>query len=91
MTGYVAGDGGVTGISAHSSLTRQSNFAWTHASRYTIIQGRHARTRQIWTTTVVGVWFWPVVFFFGGGGKAANIWSIHGNTEREHQMDELGA
>ena len=26
MTGYVAGDGGVTGISAHSSPTRQSNF-----------------------------------------------------------------
>ena len=69
MTGYVAGDGGVTGISAHSSPTRQSNFAWTHASRYTIIQGRHARTRQIWTTTVVGVWFWPVVFFGGGGGR----------------------
>ena len=71
MTGYVAGDGGVTGISAHSSPTRQSNFAWTHASRYTIIQGRHARTRQIWTTTVVGVWFWPVVFcfFLGGGGR----------------------
>ena len=91
MTGYVAGDGGVTGISAHSSPTRQSNFAWTHASRYTIIQGRHARTRQIWTTTVVGVWFWPVVVLGGGGGEAANIWSIHGNTEREHQMDELGA
>ena len=26
MTGYVAGDGAVTGISAHSSPTRQSNF-----------------------------------------------------------------
>ena len=68
MTGYVAGDGGVTGISAHSSPTWQSNFAWTYASRYTIIQGRHARTRQIWTTTVVGVWLWPVVFFWGGEG-----------------------
>ena len=32
-----------------------SSFAWTHASRYTIIQGRHARTRRIGTTTVVGV------------------------------------
>ena len=72
MTVYVAGDGGVTGISAHSSPTRSSSFAWTHASRYTVIQGRHARTRQIWTTTVVGVWFWPVVFFW----EAANIWSI---------------
>ena len=66
VTGYVAGDGGVTGISAHSSPTRSSSFAWTHASRYTIIQERHARTRQIWTTTVVGVWFWPVVLFLGG-------------------------
>ena len=90
MTGYVAGDGGVTGISAHSSPTRQSNFAWTHASRYTIIQGAMREPdkfgqRQLW---VCG--FGP--FFFGGGGGAgANIWSIHGNTEREHQMDELGA
>ena len=40
--------------------------------------------RQLW---VCG--FGPL--FFLGGGEAANIWSIHGNTEREHQMDELGA
>ena len=87
VTGYVAGDGGVTGILAHSSPTRSASFAWTRASRYAIIQGHHARTRRIWTTTVVVVWFWPVGFF----GEAANIWSIHGNTEREHQMDELSA
>ena len=59
VTGYVAGDGEVTGISAHSSPTRSSSFAWTHASRYTIIQGRHARTRRIWSVVLAR-------FFLGG-------------------------
>ena len=91
MTGYVAGDGGVTGISAHSSPTRQSNFRVD--SRFPI----HYYTRAPCENPTnldndsCGFVVLARCFFLGGGGEAANIWSIHGNTEREHQMDELGA
>ena len=68
MTGYVAGDGGVTGISAHSSPTRQSNFAWTYASPIHYYTRAPCENPTNLDNDSCGCVVLARCFFWGGGG-----------------------